>query len=296
MDFWRTVVVLLRRWYIAIPAFFGALALAGLAYSAVPVTYQSSSILVLTTPLGGGTESPDAAMPNALTNPLMNFDRSLSLTASIVIQQMNTAETATALGLFPGDPVTYIATNGSTNPELLESGPLIFIQGTGPSPQAAQDITSKASEKAVEILAQRQAELKAPRATQITVQEVVPTTAGQRLRSNAKRAAAAAGALAVLASLAAVYGFESFATSRRRQRMAREADLGPDRDLRGSGGAPRSHPGTADQLSRRAGSATSTTPARVGTQATVGLVEPPDVRRRRPQRSGSRRQAGAEER
>ena len=138
MDFWRTVLVIFRRWYISVPAFFATLVLAGAAYSAVPVQYQSGSVLVLTTPLAGGTQATHEPNPTALTNPLLTFDRSLALTASIVIQQMNSSESAFALGVVPGGTTEYQVTNGSTNPELLETGPFLFVQGTGPTPEAAR--------------------------------------------------------------------------------------------------------------------------------------------------------------
>ena len=41
MDFWRTLMVLLRRCYITVPAFLASLGLAAAAYSLVPVQYQS---------------------------------------------------------------------------------------------------------------------------------------------------------------------------------------------------------------------------------------------------------------
>ena len=82
---------------------------------------------MLTTPLTGGTEATQSSQPNPLTNPLLNFDRSLALTASIVIQQMNSSEAALALGVTPGGTISYQVTNGSTNPELLESGPFLFV-------------------------------------------------------------------------------------------------------------------------------------------------------------------------
>jgi len=218
MDFWRTVGVLFRRWYITVPAFLATLVMAGVAYSLVPVQYESGSVLVLTTPLSGGTEATDAQHPNPLTNPMMNFDHSLALTASIVIQQMNSSETALSLGITPGGATSYRVTNGSTNPELLESGPFIFVQGDGPSPEAAQDITEKVSAMAAAVLAQRQTELNAPPSTHISVEVVVPPTVGQPLQDSPLRAAAAAGAIAGMASLAAVYGFESLMTHRRRRR------------------------------------------------------------------------------
>jgi len=240
MDFWRTVLVLFRRWYITVPSFFATLGLAGAAYSAVPVEYQSVSVLVMTTPLSGGTEATHAKYPNSLTNPLMNFDRSLALSASIIIQQLNSAESAVALGVTPGDPTSYVVTNGSTNPELLESGPFVFVQGTAPSAEAAKEITDKVSALAAQVLAQRQTELNAPPSTHINLEVVVPPGAGQPLSSSRLRAAAGAGALAGLASLAAVYGFESFMTHRRRrpkkQRAAKRdhPDITPTPEADGS--------------------------------------------------------------
>ncbi|MBA2954225.1 hypothetical protein GON03_07820 [Nocardioides sp. MAH-18] len=227
MDFWRTVLVLFRRWYITVPAFLGSLALAVLAGSAVPATYQSDSVVVLTTPLTGGTESPLAKYPNSLTNPMLNFDRSLSLAGAILIQQLNSPETATALGLTPGGSVHYEVTNGSSNPELLESGPFLFIHATGPTPEAARRVTARLTEMVGEVLTQRQDALKAPAATHINVQVVVPTTAGHLLTDNPMRATAAALALAGIGCLTAVYGFDSLMTHRRRRRAARREERTP---------------------------------------------------------------------
>ena len=222
MDFWRTVLVLFRRWYITVPAFFATLVLAGAAYSAVPVQYESGSVLVLTTPLAGGTQATDAQNPTALTNPLLTFDRSLALTASIVIQQMNSSETALALGVVPGGTTSYQVTNGSTNPELLESGPFLFVQGTGPTPEAAQDIADEGLRHG--------GRRSSPSARTSSTPGSPPTSASRSSSRRPRasrcgqpmRAAAAVGALAGLASLAAVFGFESLMTHRRRRRAALE--------------------------------------------------------------------------
>jgi hypothetical protein len=222
MDFWMTVKVLLRRWYITVPTFLASLGLAAAAYSLTPVEYESVSVLVLTTPVTGGTAETHAEDPDYLTNPLLSFDHSLALTGSIVIQQMNSSETNLALGVTPGATTSYLATNGTTNPELLESGPFLFIQGKGPSPEAAQDIAERASAMAADVLAQRQTELNAPASTHISIQTVVPPMVGQPLKGNSQRAAASAVAVAGLASLIAVYGFESMMTHRRRRRADTE--------------------------------------------------------------------------
>jgi hypothetical protein len=223
MDFWRTVAVLFRRFYITVPAFAATLGLAAAAYSVVPVEYESNSVLVLTTPLSGGTESTQPNHPNPVTNPLMNFEASLALTASIVIQQLTSPDVANSLGIVSGGTTGYTVNNGTTNPELLQSGPFLFVQGTGPSAEAAQDITKKVSVMAAEVLDQRQDEVNAPASTHIEVQVVVAPTAGQALDGSPLRAAAAAAALAGLLSLVAVYGFESLMTHRRRRRQEKQA-------------------------------------------------------------------------
>jgi hypothetical protein len=224
VDFWLTVLVLFRRWYITVPAFFMSIGVAGAAYSAVPIEYQSNAVLVLTTPLTGGTETKHSPHAKAITNPMMNFDPSLALSAAIVIQQMNTSETALRLGTTFGDDTTFEVTNGSSNPELLQSGPFIFIGGSGPSPEAAQEVATKVAAMAAVVLDERQNELHAPPSTHINLQVVVPPTAGQPLSTSPLRAAAAAGALAAMAGLAAAYGFESLMTHRRRRRAERARD------------------------------------------------------------------------
>jgi len=228
MDFWRTVMVLFRRWYITVPAFLATVGLATAAYSVVPVQYQSGSILVLTTPLSGGTQSTQPNHPNPVTNPLMNFDQSLALTASIVIQQLSSSETARALGIAPAGTTNFTVNNGSANPELLESGPFIFVTGTGSSPAEAQDITEEVSAMAARVLAERQKALKAPDSTHIELQVVVAPTAGQPLTGSPLRAAAAVGALAAVMSLVAAYGFESMTAHRRRRVNKRREQSEPE--------------------------------------------------------------------
>jgi hypothetical protein len=232
MDFWRTVVVLFKRWYITVPAFVLTLLVAGAAYSAAPIQYESTSVVALTSPLSGGTKTtnlpPNA--PASLTNPLLNFEHSLALTASIVIEQLNSSATTSSLGITPGSSTTCEINNGTTNPELLESGPLIFITCDASSAKEAKAIAEKVSVTAGQILDQRQAELNAPPSTHIKMQMVVTPVDGRPLLSSHMRAAAAVGALSCLASLAAVYGFESLMTNRRRRREERNRSTGTTAD------------------------------------------------------------------
>ena len=218
MDFWRTILVLVRRWYVTLPAFWATLGLAAAAYATTPVQYESAAVAVLTSPLTGGTESTQPTGPVAVTNPLLNFAQGLALAGSILIQDLSSPETVDALGVTPGGTTSYRVDNGTSNPELLQSGPFVFITGSGTSAEDAQDVTRRVLTMAGSLMAERQRELGAPDSTHITVQTVVAPTYGRPLRGSALRAAAAAGALAGLISLVTVYGVESIATRRRRRR------------------------------------------------------------------------------
>src|SRR5215218_7989171 len=114
MDFWQTVKVVFRRWYITFPAFLAALGAASLVYSSVPTQYVSTSVLLLTTPTTGPTEEIDAKRPNPITNPLLNFDQGLNMTATILVQTLTTPESAQSIGLSRNGDTSYEVNNGSS--------------------------------------------------------------------------------------------------------------------------------------------------------------------------------------
>lgn len=213
MDVWNAVAVLVRRWYVAVPVLVLGLGLAGVAWATVPVQYESRAVLALTTPRDGGTQTA-LLHKGWVSNPLANFDRTLNLTAGIVIREINTASTAERLGVTAGGPTSYEVGNGSATPQAFGNGPFIFVRGLGATPGDAEDIARRVSEAARTVLADRQTELQAPVRTQIEVHLVLAPTRAEALSDGPLRAAALGGALAVLASLAAAYGFESFALSR----------------------------------------------------------------------------------
>ena len=98
MEFWITVVGLLRRGRVVIPAVLVAATCGATAFAATPVRYVSSTTMVLTTTEFGGTESQDPANPTDLTNPMLNFSESLRTTSAILIEGMNTGASRQQLG------------------------------------------------------------------------------------------------------------------------------------------------------------------------------------------------------
>ncbi|MEO3869602.1 hypothetical protein ABGB18_12295 [Nonomuraea sp. B12E4] len=218
MDFWGTVLVIVRRWYVTIPMFLLTLAGTYAIYMSVPTQYVSNAVLVLTTPITGGTQPAEPGKKLARTNPLLNFDWGLNMTATILIQALNTSETVAELGVVPGGPVSYVVTNGNSNPETLATGPFVFIEGKGPTAEAAGTIVRQVIQQADVELAERQRWLNAPVSTYIQAHEMVRPTVAEAQRTSKLRAAAGAALLGGMGSLVSAFATESALAALRRRR------------------------------------------------------------------------------
>jgi hypothetical protein len=225
VDFWRTVLVLFRRWYVVLPAVALTMGAAFAVYSSIPVRYESSSVLVLTSPRTGPSTSPDPDRPPVPLNPLLNFDQGLNTSAAIVIQALLKPELAVQLGALPGGDTTYEVNNGSINPELLITGPFVFITGESTSAAGAEGIVRRVAAQARAELASQQLRVDAPRDTYIAIDEVVPPTAPKELRAGKARSAAATLGLGAFAALAAAFAAESIAAARRERRRRVEVPV-----------------------------------------------------------------------
>jgi hypothetical protein len=220
MDFWGTLNIYFRRWYFSVPALVLCLATTAAIYMMVPTRYVSNVVLVLTTSPNGGTQSDDPKQKGTLTNPLLNPDKGLSMSAAILIQTLSSPEVGLKVGVTPGGSTTYTVGNGSSNPELLDNGPFVFIQVDSASPQEAQKVALALTTEAGTELAAKQRQLDAPLQTYVAAREVVPATTPVPEGKSRSRAAAAALALGLVASLVAAFGGESLAQARRARRMA----------------------------------------------------------------------------
>lgn len=222
MEFWITIVGLLRRRWVTIPAVLMALALGSVAYVATPKTYVSSTTLVLTTTEFGGTESGDPAAPNDLTNPLLNFTDSLRTTSAILIQAMNSKAVAAQLGVHK--PTKLVVDDGRSNPELLGlDGPFLFILVRSTSPDETSAILKKAQVKMRETLSEWQNSLGAPRKTYVALVDVVPPDLPEIDRSRAIKFGLIASIFGFVLLVGIVYFLE-----RRRDRRGPRADAEPD--------------------------------------------------------------------
>ncbi|MEU4742527.1 hypothetical protein AB0G02_18985, partial [Actinosynnema sp. NPDC023658] len=243
MDFWGAVRTLRRRWYIALPAAITAVAVAAGVFLSIPTRYQSSGVMVLTSPSAGGTFSEKISPEDAVrVNPLLAFDGSLSTTSQILAQILADPKTRKeSLGLDKDSTDNFTAAGGG------QAGPFLFVTADGSSPEAAERMVTKVMEFATQELDKQQTSLKAPASTFITSQVIVNPTAAEAQIGGKVRYAGAAFVLLMLLTMAATFGGDSVLNHVRRRREAREgggeaAETGDD--ARPSGGTASNAPGS----------------------------------------------------
>lgn len=197
---------LLGKWYLAISGvMLSAIAAAGM-FSSVPATYSSSGVLVLVQPKQPGTNS---------SNPLLNFDTSLSTTAALLVQQLDT--TAVALAVRTDPASTYTVKNvGEVTTHDLSVQPFVYLTTQSPSREDAVAMVSRVTAMAQQALQDRQDDLKVRRSSRVMLESVVdPTTAKYVFGS---QVAATGGALmsGIATTLVLILAWERFVSTRRR--------------------------------------------------------------------------------
>ncbi|TQM79598.1 capsular polysaccharide biosynthesis protein [Saccharothrix saharensis] len=223
MDFWGAVRTLRRRWYIALPAAVTAVAVAAGVFLSIPTRYQSSGVMVLTSPASGGTFSEKLSPEDAVqVNPLLAFDGSLTTTAQILAQILADPKTRKeSLGLDKESTENFTAAGGGM------SGPFLFVTADGSTPEAAERLVTTVMEFATKELDKQQTALKAPASTFITSQVIVNPTAAEAQIGGKVRYAGAAFVLLMLLTTAATFGGDSVLNHLRRRREAREGKPAP---------------------------------------------------------------------
>jgi hypothetical protein len=231
MDFWGTVRVLRRRWYIAVPAVLLTGVLALYVYITVPTRYESSGVLVLTSPAAGGKYSGNTKPEDVVkVNPLLQFDGSLTTTAQILTQVLGDPKTAEELA-GKGSTATYTANTGPVG------GPLLFVSTEADSAESAEGLVGKVLEKTVNELAAQQKALNAPEQTFITAQILVkPTTASAKIGGKVRYVGAATVVLLLL-TLASTFAADSMLLKIKR-RKDRESGAAPPPEPSGKDAPP----------------------------------------------------------
>ncbi|GAA3458427.1 hypothetical protein ACFFSW_04210 [Saccharothrix longispora] len=219
MDFWGALRVLRRRWYIALPSALLAVGLAAGVFVSIPTRYESTGVMVFTSPSAGGTFNQNVSPEEAVKiNPLLAFDGSLSTTSQIIAQILADPKTREGLGITQGSTANFTAAGGGVN------GPFMFVVTDAESPDEAEKLVTTVLTFAQKELEDQQRKLSAPESTFITSQVIVnPTTAEAQIGGKV-RYAGAAFVLLMLFTLAATFASDSVMGKLKRRREA-EAEV-----------------------------------------------------------------------
>jgi len=229
MTFGETVRALLVRWYVTVPGVLISLVLASIVASLVPPVYTSTGIAVLVQPRQAGVKTAADA------NPLLNFDSSLSTTALIMVQSLDTPEVATQLGLTPhalipsGDTFT-VKDVGNTNVGDQIVQPFIYITGQSSTAAGSADIVRRVQEFARQDLIERQRGLRVTQQNYIKLESVVDPTEPKPMI--AITAGAAIGTFIIGAALTILVAlmWEKIVSGARARRRDRVAQSGAEED------------------------------------------------------------------
>jgi hypothetical protein len=223
MDFGTMLRVMLRRWYVAIPALIVAVALPAAAWSAIATKYLTTSTISL-------LNSPAASSANLRTgNPFLAFDSSLTPMADFLARRLSSDQSGADL-LARGviDPAAAgLAPNAS--------GPFLTLTVTGKDPAKVLTELKTFDQYAIDQLAVIQTSstpTPLPPSSLIRAVVVVPPQQPTTSKKTKYEDVAGAGVVSMAILFLSVFGSEALALRRARNRTA-----GPHRRLSGAPGA-----------------------------------------------------------
>jgi hypothetical protein len=221
----NTFRVLLLKWYITIPGLLLSLALAGATFVLAPPQYSSNAIAVLVQPKLTGRDAPVNA------NPLLNFDNSLSTTALILVQALDTPEAAASIGLYPGGDSYTIKDVGDVQVGDQIVQPFIYIKSEASTPDGAAAIVDGVLGMAAQDLQDRQRSLKVLQQNYVKLDDVVPPSPPQPVLGIALGATGAALILGLIATWGCAMWSERRSERRRAHRESEAAEAAEAAEL-----------------------------------------------------------------
>jgi len=214
----NTFRVLLLKWYITIPGLLLSLALAGATFALAPPQYSSNAIAVLVQPKLVNKNAPTNS------NPLLNFDNSLSTTALILVQALDTPEAAASIGLYPGGDSYTIKDVGDLTVGDQIVQPFLYIKSEASTPDGAAAIVDGVLGMAAQDLLDRQRSLKVLPQNSVQLNLVVPPSPPQPVLGIAIGATAAALLLGIIGTVGCAMWAERRSVARQARRASEPAE------------------------------------------------------------------------
>jgi hypothetical protein len=215
MTLWGAARVLLIRWYMTLPGLLLALAAGAIVFALVPPVYTSTGVAILVRAKQPGINPP---------NPLLSFDASLSTTASIVIQGLNSPETASMVEVDPDDSYTVSNTGDGVPPGDPSARPFIYVRAQSRSSDSSVQVVQRVLDMANQDLIDRQREMRLLPRNFIQIDQVVDATPPKRIRGSQLGASLATVALFGVLVIAFVLLREDILARRRRRSKSTEVE------------------------------------------------------------------------
>ena len=213
MTLQRGMRVLLARWYVTIPGLLMSLAMAGIVLILVPPMYTSSGVAILVQAKQVGANA---------TNPLLNFDASLSTTSSILVQSLSSPGLANQINRSSGD--SFTVKNSSSNGNDPGSQPFIYVTTQSPTAEQSVEMVDLVLGFARQDLLDRQQGLRVLPGRYIKLVNVVSGTPPRRVLGRQLVAPGAVAILSIVVTIAVALLGETLAAARRQRSASQSAE------------------------------------------------------------------------
>jgi hypothetical protein len=205
-----TLLVLRSRWYVTLIGMVVSCVAACLVFNLAPAQYTSTGVAVLV--------QPRYSNVGASANPLLNFDPSLSTTALIIVQTLDTAQADDQLGLeATGDSYTIEQASSADSGAGQIVQPFIYVRTRAHSAEASASIVRMVIDSARQGLVAQQKELDISPQSYIRLNDVY-TTPPKRLLGIALAATAAVLLMGFFLTIASALLLTRAAVERQRRR------------------------------------------------------------------------------
>jgi capsular polysaccharide biosynthesis protein len=212
MDFWSSMRVLARRWYVVLLGLIVTSAVVAMVFRAVPPTYSAVSQQVFLASPAGAVE-PGTAKGQIASNPLLELGSGYNVLAELIAKMMNGEQGQLAVQKAGGDGDYIVDT-------VSGDAPVVSITVDATSPEAALDTEKVVRKVMAQTLEAQQRAAGADSRTFVIVHPVFEPTQAVYAPASRVRAGGALFVVGLALTLGLVFFVESVAERRRR---------GPDR-------------------------------------------------------------------
>ena len=211
MDFWQSLAVLGRRWWVVVPGLLITAVVAVVAFNSITPTYQAHGTVVFYAPGKLQLPEPNADPASAVrSNPFLGFDGSVGVTSEIV------ARSVVAPSVIRSITSRGASRSFTVEPDLNARGPILQLTATAPTRAGSVAILDRGIAAMNGALAQQQTAVGASKDTWVQMATVRADRTPTLVTSGRAKTVAAIVVLGVALSIAAAFALDAILRARRR--------------------------------------------------------------------------------